>query len=194
MPDRLINETETVLLVPAYEVLGVPNAIIPDGLTPFDALTTTVLNYYASVNSPGSTNAGAGGNVSCAIITNGFDLGLGDSKTDNDLTLCDPGNAVDLTDLTFTAKMTGFRDANRADTTSQFNLWDYLTFAPDVPYLIVHRIGYASDVAFAVGHEIDVYYVNTDNPVPENADGAKEKITETFISKSSTTIGYVLAA
>lgn len=194
MPDKLINETDTVLLIPAHEVLGVPNAITPTGLVPYDALTAAVLNRWAVVTSTGHANAGAGGNVSCAIVSDGFTLGFTDSAEDDEKTLCDPANSVDLTDLNFDADMTGFRDENPNATDSVFVLWKNLTFTPDVPYLIVHRVGFKSDVAFAIGQEIDVYYAHTDLPVNVHEDGAKQKIQQVFVPKSTAKPNYVIAA
>jgi hypothetical protein len=194
MPDKLINETDTVLLIPAYELLGVPSAITPTGLVAYDALTIAVLNRYAPVNTPAHANAGSGGNVSCAIVSDAFTLGLTDSNEDDEKTLCDPANSVDLTDFNIEADMTGFRDALPNATDSVFVLWKNLTFAPDVPYLAVHRVGYASDVTFAVGQEIDVYYVATDVPVNLHTDGAKQKIQQSFISKSVAKVTYTIAA
>lgn len=194
MVDRLINETDTVLAIPAHEVLGVPNAILPDGLVPFDALTTDVLNFYAPASTLAHSNSASGGNISCAIVSDAFTLQLTDSEEDDEKTLCDPGNSVDLTDFNFDADMTGFRDRTPGNTDSVFELWRHLTFAPDVPYLLVHRVGFSSDVPFAVGHEIDVYYAHTDLPVDVHADGAKQKIQMVFVPKSEAAISYTVAA
>ena len=194
MPDRLINETDTVLLIPAHEMLGIPNAVTPTGLTPFDALTAAILNRYAPVINTAHANAGAGGNVSCAIVSDGFTLNLTDSEEDDERTLCDPGNSVDLTDLNFDADMTGFRDETPGNADSVFEVWRRLTFAPDVPYLLVHRVGYSSDVPFAAGQEISVYYAFTDLPVDVHADGAKQKIQQVFVPKSEAAINYTIAA
>lgn len=194
MVDRLINETETVVLLPAYEVNGVVNVIMPTGLVPMSALTAAAINRYAVVTTLAHANAGAGGNVSCALVSSGFTLHLTDSTKDDEKTLCDPANATDLTDLNYDAEMSGFRDADPSATDSVFNLWRSLTFAPDVPYVAVHRIGYSSDVAFAVGQEIDAYFVYTDWPVDVHADGGKLKISEKFVPKSDAKITYTLAA
>jgi hypothetical protein len=182
---RISNETDAVVFIPAYEVLGEPKAILPTGLVAWDALTSAQINHYASVTTLAHANAGAGGNVTCAIVSDGFTLNLTDSEEDDERTLCDPGNSVDLTDLNFDADLTGFRDAVPASTSSVFNLWKSLTFAPDVPYIIVHRVGFASDVAFAAGHEIYTYYAHTDLPVNVHDDGSKQKIQSTMIPKGA---------
>lgn len=197
MPARLSNEVDTVLAIPAIEQNGIVNAILPGasgGLVPYDALTLAVLNYFAPVTSPGHANAGSGGNVTCAIVSDAFTLHLVDSGTDDEKTLCDPGNSVDLTDLNVEADITGFRDANKNDTTSVFNLWMDLTFGADIPYLFVHRVGYDSTTPFAVGQEIDVYYVITDWPINVHEDGNKQKIQSKFINRSVARVSYVITA
>lgn len=194
MADKLINETDTVLAIPAYEKDGLVYAIAPTGLVPMTALTSTILNRYAVVTDLAHANAGGGGNISCALLTDGFTLRQTDSEEDDEKTLCDPGNSTELTDYNYDAEMQGFRDKNPNATDSVFNLWKSLTFAPDVPYIIVHRIGYASDVPFAVGQEIDAYHVETDLPVNVHADGAKQKISQTFVPQGSYEPAYTLAA
>lgn len=192
--EKLINETDTVVALPAYEKDGEVFAVTPSALVPMSALTAAAINHYAVVTSPDHPNAGGGGNISCALVSDGFTLRLTDSEEDDERTLCDPGNSVDLTDFNFDAEMQGFRDADPLDATSQFNLWKNLTFAPDVPYILVHRVGFKSDVPFAVGHEIDAYYVHTDLPVNVHSDGTKQKIAQTFVPKSEANPSYILAA
>lgn len=196
MPERLVNEHETVLLIPSHNVLGVPHAIMPTGLVPFDALTTAVLNRYVPVVNTAHANFAAGGNITCALTSDGFTLNLTDSAEDDERALCEPGNVVDLTDLNFDADFTGFRDATPGNADSVFEVWRKLTFAPDVPYIIVHRVGYPSNTNFAVGQEIDVYAVETDIPVDVHADGSKQKIQQSFVSRdtSKDSISYVLTA
>jgi len=185
MVDKIINETDTVVLIGAYEVLGSPKAVLPTGLVDWDALTAANINYYAAVTTPAHANAGAGGNVTCAIAADSFTLNMTDSTEEEDKTLCDPGNSVDLGELNFDAEISGYRDANPAATDSDFKLWKNLTFKADVPYIIVHRVGYDSSTAFAVGQEIYTYYVHTDHPQNVHADGKKQKIMQSFIKKAA---------
>jgi len=185
MPARLDNENEAVVLLPAYEILGVPHAVLPSGLVRWDLLTAADINHYAVVTTPAHANAGAGGNVTCAIVSDAFTLGFTDSVEDDERTLCEPGNSIDLTDFNFEADITGFRDANPASTDSVFNLWRNLTFAPDVPYIIVHRVGFPSTTLFAAGHEIYTYYGATDVQIPVHEDGSQQKIQSVLIAKDA---------
>lgn len=193
MADKLLNTFETVLAVPAFEVLGDPHAILPTGLIKYDALTAAALNHYAVITASSHPNAGGGGNITCALLSNDFTLGLTDSDEDDETTLCEAGNVVDLTTPNFDADLTGFRDEDPV-AAGVFNLWRDLTFGPDAPYLIVHRIGHKSTDLFAIGQEIDIYYAFTDNPVPVHGDGAKQKIKQTFIPKNVAKVSYVITA
>lgn len=182
---RIDNTQEAVVALPAYEILGVPHAILPTGLRPWDELVAADINHYAAVTSTGHTNAGAGGNITRAIVSDAFTLNLTDSNEDDEKDLATPGNSVDLTDLNFDADMAAFRDANPAATDSVYTLFRNLTFAPDVPYILVHRVGFDSATAFANGHEIYTYYVHTDFPVAVHDDGSKQKVQQTFIPKAA---------
>lgn len=192
--DKLINESDCVVAIPAHEVLGVPHAVLPTGLVRYDELTAANINHYAVVTNTAHANAGAGGNISCAILADGFTLAFTDSEEDDERTLCQPGNSVDLTDLNYDADITGFRDKNKNATDSVFVLWKNLTFAPDVPYLLVHRSDKPSDAPFVAGDEVDVYYAWTDLPINVHADGSKQKIQSQFVTKSAAADAHVLTA
>lgn len=194
MADKLINETDTIVRLPAIERVGVPYAVLPTGLVRYDQLKAADINYYAVVTSPDHANAGGGGNVSCSILADAFTLGFTDSEEDDERTLCDPGNSVDLTDLNFDNDMTGFRDRDKTDETSVFNLWTRLTFAADVPYLDVHRSDKPSNALFVIGDEIDVFYSWTDLPVNVHADGEQQKIQSVAVTKSTALDAYTLTA
>lgn len=194
MPDKLINETDTVVVLPAHVVLGEYKIITPTGLVALEDITSEIINRYAVVDSLGHPNAGGGGNISCAIDAGGFTLGYTDSKEEDDKTLCDPGNAKDLGEKQFEGDLTAFREKNRNDRTSVFQLFESLFFVPDVSYVIVHREGFASDVPFAAGQEIDAFAFDTDFPLPIHADGAKQKIQTVLIPKNESLDSFILPA
>lgn len=182
---RIDNTNEAVILLPAHEVLGVPHAVLPTALRDWEELTSADINRWAVVTSSGHANAGAGGNITCAVSSDSFTLNLTDSNEDDEKSLCEPGNSVELTDLNFDAEMAGFRDANPNATDSVYVLWKNLTFRADVPYILVHRVGYDSTFPFAAGQEIYTYYVHTDHPVNVHADGSQQKIQQSFIKKGA---------
>jgi hypothetical protein len=183
---RIDNTNEAVVLLPAHEVGGVPNAVIPGvGLVPWDELESAHINHYAVVTSTGHANAGAGGNVTCALVSDNFTLRMTDSTEDDERSLCEPGNSTELTDFNFEASMQGFRDANPAATDSVYVLWKNLTFTADVPYIIIHRVGFDSAEAFDADQEVYTYYVHTDWPLAIHEDGSKQKIQMDFIPKAA---------
>lgn len=191
--DKLLEGNETVLLTPAVETGGVPFIAHGGGLVNIATPTVAALNYWQAVTSPGSTNAGAGGNISCALKDD-LKLSLTDSSTDKDRTICSVGQAEALTFYNFQADLTVFRDLNKADATSVFNMARDLVRAPDIPYIVVHRIGKPSSAPFAIGDEVDLYYAWTDNPVPVYADGGNQQVKATLIPKNIVNISYTLTA
>ena len=90
--------------------------------------------------------------------------------------------------------MNFLRDINPFDQSSEFNLAANLTNAPDVPYVIAHRIGYSRTAQAAVGQEWHLYYVWTDHSIPSVADGSNQSIGQAFIPKGIVHIKVVLAA
>jgi hypothetical protein len=191
--DKLLEGNETVLAVPAVETGGVPFLAYGGGLVNIAAPTVAALNYWQAVTSNGSANSGAGGNISCALKDD-LKLSLTDSSTDKDRTICSVGQSEALTFYNFVADLTIFRDAVLGDTTSVFNMARDLFRAPDLPYVLVHRIGKPSSAAFAVGDEVDLYYAWTDNPVPVYADGGNQQAKATLIPKNIVNISYTLTA
>lgn len=192
MPDKLLPGNETVLLTPAIEVLGIPNFVTATGLVPFNLPTSALLNIWQGVFNNGSTGSGAGGNISCAVKDD-MKLDLADSKTDGDRTLCSVGDSQILTSYAFDAEINIFRDEDQA-ANGVFNMTEDLVLAPDVPYLIVHRIGKPSTTPFAAGQEVDVYYVWTDVSIPGYSDGGNQTVNQKFIPKNVVRIAYVLPA
>jgi hypothetical protein len=189
--DKVLPGNETVLLTPAVEVNGVPH-LIGDTLVPYNAPTIAVLNTWQAITKPSDTGAGGGGNISCAVRDD-MNLGLTDSDTDSDRTICSTGQTEEPTFYNFDAELTGFVDEDLTGD-GVYNLFRDLTRAPDIPYIIVHRIGKAPDAAFAIGDEVDLYYAWTDNPVMGYGDGNNQTITQNFVPKNLVNVGYELAA
>lgn len=185
---------ETILLVPAVEVNGVPWLVTSTGLVDYSAPTSAALNEYQAITVPSATQGTAGGNISCAVLDD-LDLGLTSSDIDNTKNVCSKGQAGTPTFYNFNAKLNAKRDADiTAD--SLWNLFRDLTRAADVPYFIVHRVrgGKDSTETFAVGDEVDLYYVVTDNPVTDFGDKKAIIHKVEFIQKGLINVKYALAA
>lgn len=196
MPQKmLVGDKDTVLLIPAYELNGIPQAALPTGgvSVPISAPTTALLNYYIPITTPASAGAKWGGNVTCAIVDD-WTLALKDSSTKDIRTLCSVGQSQELTFYNYDASMNFLRDSNPADATSEFNLPANLTSAPDVAYLVAHRVGYSRTAVAAIGQEWHFYYVWTDHAIPAAADGDYMTLGETFVPKGLINFKYVLGA
>lgn len=180
----LVGDKDTVLLIPAYEINGVPQMAFPTGglSVPIDTPTSALLNYYIGATTPGSTGAHWGGNVTCSVIDD-WNLTLTDSDTSDVRTLCSVGQSQDLTFYNYDAVMNFLRDVDPTDTTSEYNLLNNLLDAPDLAYVIAHRVGYSRTTAAAAGQEWHFYYVWTDHAVPSIADGEYQALGESFIPK-----------
>ena len=179
----LIGDRDTILLLPVIEVNTVPNVAYSGGLVPYNALTDAVYDYYIPITTPGSTNAGAGGNITCAVQDD-YTLGSTDPEVDDSRTVCSVGQDNEIKRYNFEAEFNIFRDADSTDATSVFNLATDLVRAPDIPYIIAHRIGYSSTTASAVGQKWNLYYVHTDNPVDTLGDDEWQIRTQSFVPKN----------
>jgi len=191
----LVGDKDTVLLIPAFEINGVPQAALPStgSAVPIDAPTVALLNYYIPITSPADIGAHWGGNITCAIIDD-WKLGLKESATKNIRTLCSVGQAEELTFYNFDAQMNFLRDIDPSDTNSEFNLPLNLTSAPDVQYLVAHRVGYSRTTAAALTQEWHFYYNWTDHAIPASSDGEYQAIGETFVPKGIINFKHELAA
>ena len=191
----LVGDRDTVLLIPAFEIGGVPQmaySASPDPV-PITAPTVALLNHYIAATTPDDTGASWGGNVTCAVVDD-WNLALTDSATDDTRTLCSVGQSQDLTFYNYDAVMNFLRDLDPQDGDSEFNLPANLVAAPDLAYVIAHRVGYKRDVAAATGQEWHFYYVWTDHAIPSATDGSNQALGETFIPKGIINFKYDLAS
>jgi len=186
---KLLAANETIVLIPAFEVGGVPY-LIGDTTVPMSAPTSAVINKW--LNNRNTATLSSGGNISQAIKDD-LKLGQTASDTDKDRTITSFGDAETPTFYNFQAALNGFYDADKS-ATGVFNLFRDLTFAPDVPYVIAHRIGYPETTDAASGQEWNFYYAWTDLPVIAYADGANLTNGQTFLPKNLVNLRYALAA
>jgi hypothetical protein len=191
----LVGNKDTVLLIPAYEVDGVPQmaySASPDPV-PLTAPTAALLNHYIDALAPDDTGAAWGGNVTCSIIDD-WNLAFTDSTFDDTRTLCSVGQSQEPTFYNYDAEINVLRDIDPKDATSEFNLVANLISAPDIAYVIAHRIGYGRTVDAAIGQEWHFYYIWTDHSVPTAADGDYQTLGQTFIPKGIINFKYEVAA
>lgn len=174
--DRLLRANRTIMQVPVYEKMNGDLVIIgPDGsTTPFFTPSPAVLDAWRQVANTSQTGAAHGGNVSCAILDD-VTLGLADSETDTELTICSIGNEADPTFANIEAELTGLRDKNKGDL-GVFNLFTQLNIAVDQRFGWVDRIGYRSDAPFAAGQDVSIYDALNDVPVDVKEDRGNLKL------------------
>jgi hypothetical protein len=185
---------ETILLIPAIEINGVPWMITPTGLVDYENPTSDALNVYIPIVKPSQQYASQGGNISCAVEDD-LTLGLTDSDTDDSKTVCSKGNSSELTFYNFEISLNAKRDAD-VQGDSLRNLFRDLTRAPDLQYFVGHRVRgefNSTDLA-AAGQEWDFYFANTDVQVPGYGDGEPLKAGATFVPKNVVNVRHILAA
>ncbi len=133
------------MMSPNTTLVWVPESAITDPYNP----TATALN--------------AGVNFSCAVVR-GYTLGPTASDTDTTASICDEGNVENRTYANYEGSITMFRDANRADITSVFNVaWALFRTAGQRGF-IYRRVGFKQNVPFAAGHEVEGFLFENDNP------------------------------
>lgn len=173
--DRLLRANRTVLAIPVVDGATEPLLVSTTGTTcPISAPTAAVINSWVSVLLTSATGAQNGGNISCALLDD-MTLGLADSDTDTELTICSIGNEATPTFYNVDAQLTGLRDRNIADT-GVFNLFTQLMNAPDIRYALVDRIGKSSTAAAVAGDPVSIYEVKTDQPVDVKEDRGNLKL------------------
>jgi len=191
----LVGDKDTVLLIPAFEVNGVPQMALPStaSAVPITAPTAALFNYFIDASTPAGAGAAWGGNITCAIIDD-WNLALADSATDSTRTLCSVGQSEDLTFYNYDGVMNFLRDADPTDEFSEFNLPLNLTRAPDVPYVVAHRLGYSRTVDAAIGQEWHLYYFWTDYSIPAASDNDNQTVGQTLVKKGIINFKFELTA
>jgi len=191
---KVLPGFETILLIPAVEINGVPWMITPTGLVDYEDPTAADLNVWIPITKPSDQYASQGGNISCAVLDD-LSLGLTDSDTDDSKTVCSKGNSEALTFYNFDAQLNAKRDEDiHADSLN--NLFRDLTRAPDLAYFIGHRVRgeYNSTDLAEAGQEWDFYYVHTDVQVPGYGDNEHIQAQSTFVPKNVVNVRHTLTA
>lgn len=130
-------------------------------------------------------------NISCAILDD-YTLNMADSDTDDSMSICDIGNVSTPTFQNYEASLDFFRDRS-VTAEGVYNLAFNLFKGPDRPFYLVKRIGYAQNAAFAIGHTVSMYGVNTDYPVDLVEDNTMLQFGARFKPNGNLNINYDLA-
>lgn len=109
--------------------------------------------------------------ISCAI-EDSYELNMTESETSDSRSICDIGQVATRTFENYSASFDLFRDRD-VTANGVFNLAFNLFKAPDVPFILIKRIGPRQADPFAVGNIISMYSVDTDLPLDIIEDGTE---------------------
>lgn len=137
-------------------------------------------------------NGPLGYNISCAI-TDDYTLNMAESDTDDSRSICDIGAVQTPTFQNYEASLDGFRDED-VDAAGVYNLFRDLFRAPDVPYILVKRIGGSNTEPFAEDDIVSLYEVNTDYPIDLVEDGAPIRFGARFKPTGNVNVNYTVTA
>jgi len=185
MAERLLRAHRTIMLVPLVDISGVPYLLggtqLASVTTPFTAPSAAVLNTWLAVVDNANSISGVGGNISCAVMDD-VDLGLADSDTDDELTICSIGNEVEPTFYNVNASITFQRDESPSAVNVRNLAWNLMR-GKGRRYAIVDRAWgeYTSTSSFVAGQKIDMYEANTDSLVDVTEDQVTVKGTQNFV-------------
>jgi hypothetical protein len=198
MADRLLRAHRTLLLVPIVDVNGVSYLLggtqTASIIAPLSAPTAAVLNTWVGVNDNSLSISGVGGNISCAVLDN-VDIGLSDSDTDDEQTVCSQADESDPTFYNVDASITFQRDESLTASNVRNLAWNLLK-GKGVRYAIIDRAWgeYTSTDLFVAGQKIDIYEIDTDNLLNETEDQATIKGTQNSVPTGVVLVNGTVAA
>lgn len=192
MSERLLRGNETLVLIPAYVSDGSAYALYDGGMDPIENITTDCLNYWIPVTTANHADAIGGGMIACAVKDD-MTLGLTDSGADTDRVLCDVGQVEELTTKNFEGSLEAFRDKD-LNGDGAYNLFYKLTFGPDAPYIVAHRVSVPQTELATVGELWDFYLFNTDVQIPNYSNNANITVSSTLIPKNKAVTAHELTA
>lgn len=130
--------------------------------------------------------------ISCAI-EDSYTLNMTDSDTSDSRTICDIGQVQTATFENYEASLDGFRDEDPL-AQGYYNLFFNLFKAPDIPYILIKRIGTDQKEPFAVGDIISMYAVETDYPEDVVEDGSEVMLGARFRPTGGLNINHTVGA
>ena len=133
-------------------------------------------------------------NISCAITDDSYSINVTDSDTDDTRTICQIGQVQNPTFQNYEVSFDTLRDADLA-ANGVLNLAFSLFRGADRPYWIITRIGQngaTNSDPFAIGQDIKMFGVTTDNPVDVVDDNAMLKFGPRFKNTGDLNVNYRL--
>ena len=126
--------------------------------------------------------------ISCAI-EDGYTLNMTDSDTSDSRSICDIGQVETATFENYEASLDGFRDED-PEAVGYYNTFFNLFKAPDVPFILIKRIGVDQTEPFSIGDVISMYAVETDYPEDIIEDGSEIMLGARFRASGGLNVNY----
>lgn len=141
----------------------------------------------ASLSAVEVGEANAGVDLSCRIMMSDFRLSPTASDTVNEPALCEGGNSAAPGKSNYEGSLTPFRFLDVAGAADTANDVAYAALKEKGTELwLIKRVGPKYDEPFAVGDDIEVYHVFTDNPQdPSEFTGYIKKVVPLFVQGDS---------
>lgn len=132
-------------------------------------------------------------NITCALDEDGTDISLGDPDTDDSLSFCDAAGSTTATFKNPSATLVAYRDADRNAAGVYDLALQHLGF-PDVPLIVILRVGYRSDVAYGATQKIKMVGIKTDLPVSVEDSGQNARLSNTGLNDGFVNWNYKITA
>lgn len=127
--------------------------------------------------------------ISCSILDDGYNFNLTESEVDDTRTICQIGQVQNPTFYTYEVTLDLLRDKSVTDN-GVFNLGFDIFKSADRPFWAIARIGPLQADDFAIGQDIKMLRVITDNPVDLVEDNSLVKFGPRFKSTGDLNWNY----
>lgn len=143
------------------------------------------------VNAPTAEELNAGENISCAITSSDYTLGWTERDTDDSKSLCDDSNVSTPIYKNYEGNLTFFRDADRENAESVYNIAYELFITPLQPGYLVERVGKPADDPYETGDEVSVFYFLSGDPRTMHEDGVAVRMQVMYYPQGRSSNGIV---
>lgn len=145
----------------------------------------------ADINAPEASELNDGENISCAITSADYTLGWTDRTTDDSKSLCDDSEFENPIYKNYEADLTFFRDRNREEVASVYNIAYELFRTPLQDGFLVERVGKPYDEPYVDGDEVSVFAVLSGDPRTMHEDGVPVRMQLRFYMQGRSSNGIV---
>lgn len=144
------------------------------------------------INVPTATELNDGTNISCAITSADFTLGWTDRDTDDSKSLCDDSNVENPIYKNYEGDLTFFRDANREEVLSVYNIAYELFLTPLQQGFLIKRVGKPFDDPYVDGDEVTIFSFLSGDPNDMHEDGTPVRLQVMFYPQGQSSNGIVV--